>query len=291
MSLSNLGQLVKNEFIKLHHYKSTWAMYIIIGILLLGGALITNFVADQSMIIDETFQADLVEAYRSMGLEIPAYDMWAFLADNISFIVTFVTIFIIVVSAKIISNEYKWGTIKLLLIRPAGRGTVLTSKYITVLLFAVALILYGIILSLIIGLIFFGMDAWNPTILDNMGSGYAEVSIIASIGKDILFQLVPLIVVATLSFMIAILFKGSAMAIAASIVIYIAAPIITLVTSRYEISKYLLTAHLDLQSIFEGSPTIEGMSFGFSIAVLIVYYVVFMIVGWLTFKKRDVAGN
>ncbi|GEN87477.1 MULTISPECIES: ABC transporter permease [Oceanobacillus] len=288
--MSNLSQLIKNEFIKLHHYKSTWAMYIIIAVLLVGGAIITNFVANQSMIIDATFQSELVQAYQSVGVEIPAYDMWAFVADNIS-LISFITIFIIVAAAKIISNEYKWGTIKLLLIRPAGRGTVLTSKYITVLLFAVVLILYTIILSMIIGLIFFGVDAWNPIIVDNMGSGYTEVSIITSIGKNILFSLVPLIIVATLSFMIAILFKGSAMAIAASIVIFIAAPIITMLVSRYEIAKYLLTAHLDLQSIFAGAPLIEGTTIGFSIAVLIVYYIIFMIVGWLTFKKRDVAGN
>lgn len=288
--MSNLSQLIKNEFIKLHHYKSTWAMYIIIAVLLVGGAIITNFVANQSMIIDATFQSELVQAYQSVGVEIPAYDMWAFVADNIS-LISFITIFIIVAAAKIISNEYKWGTIKLLLIRPAGRGTVLTSKYITVLLFAVVLILYTIILSMIIGLIFFGVDAWNPIIVDNMGSGYTEVSIITSIGKNILFSLVPLIIVATLSFMIAILFKGSAMAIAASIVIFIAAPIITMLVSRYEIAKYLLTAHLDLQSIFAGAPLIEGTTNGFSIAVLIVYYIIFMIVGWLTFKKRDVAGN
>lgn len=288
--MSNLSQLIKNEFIKLHHYKSTWVMYIIIAILLIGVAVITNFVANQSMIIEATFQSELVQAYESMGLEIPAYDMWAFVADNIS-LISFITIFIIVAAAKIISNEYKWGTIKLLLIRPAGRGTVLTSKYITVLLFAAVLILYTIILSMLIGLIFFGVDTWNPTIVDNMGSSYTEISIIASIGKDILFSLVPLIIVATLSFMIAILFKGSAMAIAASIVVFIAAPIITMMVSRYEIAKYLLTAHLDLQNIFAGSPLIEGISPGFSIAVLIVYYIIFMAIGWLTFKKRDVAGN
>ncbi|WP_194165696.1 ABC transporter permease subunit [Oceanobacillus sp. CFH 90083] len=288
--MSNLSQLIKNEFIKLHHYKSTWAMYIILAILLIGGAMITNFVANQNMLFDEVFQGELAQAYQSLGLEIPTYDMWAFLSDNISNI-SFITILIIVVAAKIISNEYKWGTIKLLLIRPAGRGTVLTSKYIAVFLFAAVLILYTIILSMIIGLIFFGVDTWNPTIVDNMGSGYTEVSILASIGKDILFYLVPLILLATLSFMIAILFKGSAMAIAASIVVFLAAPVITMLVSQYEVGKYLLTAHLDLQSIFEGSPLIEGTSFGFSIAVLIVYYVVFMAVGWLTFKKRDVAGN
>ncbi|MFD1066164.1 ABC transporter permease [Oceanobacillus locisalsi] len=288
--MSNLVQLVKNEFIKLHHYKSTWAMYIIIGLLLIGMGMVTNFVVNPSLMVDETFQADLMQAYQSMGLEVPAYDMWAFVAENIS-LTSFITIFIIVVAAKIISNEFKWETIKLLLIRPAGRGTILTSKYITVFLFALVLILYTIILSMIIGLLFFGVDSWNPTIVDNMGSGYTEVSIMTSIGMDILFSLISLIVVATLSFMIAILFKGSAMAIAVSIVIFVAAPMLTMLVSQYEISKYLLTAHLNLQSIFEGSPIIEGTSLGFSITVLIVYYVIFMVIGWLTFKKRDVAGN
>ncbi|WP_179134537.1 ABC transporter permease subunit [Oceanobacillus timonensis] len=288
--MSNLGQLIKNEFIKLHHYKSTWAMYIIIGFLLIGMGMVTSFVVNPSAMVDGTFQAELMQAYQSMGLEVPAYDMWAFVAENIS-MTSFITIFIIVVAAKIISNEYKWGTIKLLLIRPAGRGTILTSKYITVLLFALVMILYTIILSMIIGLLFFGVDSWNPTIVDNMGSGYTEVSVITSIGKDILFSLIPLIIVATFSFMIAILFKGSAMAIAASIVIFIASPMITMLVSQYEISKYLLTAHLNLQSTFEGSPMIEGTSLGFSAAVLLVYYVIFMVIGWLTFKKRDVAGN
>ncbi|GIO23226.1 ABC transporter permease [Oceanobacillus sp. J11TS1] len=288
--MSNLDQLVKNEFIKLHHYKSTWAMYIFIAVLLVGSALITRFFVDQSLMINETFQEGLAEAYQSMGVEIPAYDMWAFLSENIS-LINLIIIFTIVVAAKIISNEYKWGTIKLLLIRPAGRGTVLTSKYITVLLFSVVLIIYTIILSMLIGLIFFGIDAWNPIILDNMGSSYTEISMIAAIGKDVLFYLVPLIVIATLSFMVAILFKGSAMAIAASLTVYIAAPIITLMVSKYEISKYLLTAHLNLRSIFEGAPLVEETSFGFSVTILIIYYLVFMVISWLTFQKRDVTGH
>lgn len=288
--MNNISQLVKNELIKLHHYKSTWAMYIFIAVLLIGGAIITNIFADQRLIIDQSFQGELYQAYQSLGVEIPAYDVWGFLADNIS-LINLITIFSIVVAAKVISNEYKWGTIKLLLIRPAKRGTVLASKYAAVLLFALGLIVYTIILALIIGLIFFGIDTWNPAIVDQMRSGYTEISMIAALGKDILFYLVSLIVVTTLAFMIAILFKGSAMAIAASITLYIAGPIITMVLSRYEISKYLLTAHLDLQSIFEGNPLLEGITFGFSVLILILYYLAFMIISWLTFQKRDVAGN
>ena len=36
---------------------------------------------------------------------------------------------------------------------------------------------------------------------------------------------------------------------------------------------------------------LDGMTLGFSITVLIVYYLVFIGLAWISFTKRDVAGN
>ncbi len=46
-----------------------------------------------------------------------------------------------------------------------------------------------------------------------------------------------------------------------------------------------------MNQYINGSPLFEGMSLGFSIAVLAVYYVLFMAIAWVFFTKRDVAGT
>ena len=53
----------------------------------------------------------------------------------------FIIILILMVASTIVAEEFTTGTIKLLLIKPFSRGKILLSKYLTVILFSVLIII------------------------------------------------------------------------------------------------------------------------------------------------------
>ncbi|MFP3340564.1 ABC transporter permease subunit, partial [Micrococcus sp. SIMBA_131] len=79
----------------------------------------------------------------------------------------------IIIGAGVIAGEYSWGTIKLLLIRPASRTKILASKFIATLLFALLSLVILYISSFIIGGLFLGFNAVDQPYLTYSGGDVA----------------------------------------------------------------------------------------------------------------------
>jgi ABC-2 type transport system permease protein len=62
--------------------------------------------------------------------------------------------------------------------------------------------------------------------------------------------------------------------------------------AKYNWAKYILFANTNLEQYTNNSsPMFEGMTLTFSIVVLLVYLVLFLLTTWITFSKRDIAGQ
>ena len=59
---------------------------------------------------------------------------------------------------------------------------------------------------------------------------------------------------------------------------------------KFTWAKYILFANTDLMQYFEGIPMVNGMTLPFSIIMIIVYFILFQILAYTVFKKRDVAA-
>ena len=70
---------------------------------------------------------------------------------------------VIIIAAGIVANEFTWGTIKVLLIKPFYRWKILLAKYVTIVLFLLLTLLILFVTSLSIGAILLGTggDASN----------------------------------------------------------------------------------------------------------------------------------
>ncbi len=230
--------------------------------------------------------------YLEHDIQPSKYDAWQFVMEN-QMLLSLVTLFTIIVAAGIIANEFKWGTIKLLLIRPISRTKILLSKYISVLLFAFLTLLTVLVFSWIVGAILFGVNGMDPHIVQNKmsGSGFEYISVMERIAEGYGYQLVTLLMMATFAFMISSIFRQSSLAIGLAIFLMFAGSSIVGFFADKAFAKYILFANTNLQQYAYGEPLLEGMSLGFSITVLAVYYVIFLAVTWLFFTKRDVAGH
>ncbi|SFE34742.1 ABC-2 type transport system permease protein [Lentibacillus persicus] len=316
--MSNFFQLLINEQIKLYIRKSTWIMYILIAVLVLGLAFLSDYTVEQAAKYqDDNWQEtleqenadlqqqmeedDMMQGFNNTQIEKNnfylendvqprSYDAWQFVMGN-EFLLSLVSLFTIIVAAGIIANEFKWGTIKLLLIRPITRTKILAAKYVSVLLFALFTLLFVLIFSWLSGALFFGVNGMDPYIVLNESDGFAHVSIIGEIIEGYGLQLVTLVMMATFAFMISAIFRQSSLAIGVAIFLMLSGNAIVSFFSEYSWAKYILFANTNMNQYINGSPMFEGMSLGFSLTVLAVYYVVFLSLAWLFFTKRDVAGH
>lgn len=317
--MGNFIKLLYNEQIKIYIRKSTWVMYILLAAIIIGLAFINHSFGD----LNEEYQgSDWREAlqqnndemtkemqedkdlqglynediaknnyYLEHDLKPAKYDAWQFVLENKDFL-SLVTLFTIIIAAGIIANEFKWGTIKLLLIRPISRTKILVSKYVSTLLFALFTLLAVLIFSWIVGAIFFGVNGIHTHIVEFGMGGITEVSVLKAIISGYGYQLVNLVMMATFAFMISAIFRQSSLAIGLAIFLMFTGTSIVAFFQDKAFAKYILFANTDLSQYAHGrEPLINGMTLEFSIIVLIVYYVIFLIVSWLFFTKRDVAGQ
>lgn len=247
----NILKLVQNENMKIYRRPRTWIMLAILAGIL---GLVAYF----------------------MGRESSA-NVMDYLKTSANFM-QFVTIFSAIIAGDIVASEFGWGTIKLLLIRPVSRTKILLSKYIALVLFALFFIIMQLLFSYTFGLIFLGSGQSNITFTDVL-TEYA-------------YQIPNLVIAFTVAFLISAVFRSSALAIGLSIFLVMGAgELMVMLLSKYDWVKYFLYANTNLAQYKEGSqPIVEGMTMGFSITVLIVYYVIFLALTWWVFNKRDVTN-
>ncbi|CAG7656518.1 ABC transporter permease [Paenibacillus allorhizosphaerae] len=257
--MSSFIRLVQNEQMKIYSRLRTWVMLAIVVLSVISAGVLMRFVIDAG--IHHTLQ---------------------FMSLTTS-LASIITIFTVIIAGDIVASEFTWGTIKLLLIRPASRGKILCAKYISVLLFILTLVATMLIISYFTGLIIFGVsgvvspDMAFPAILKAYG-----------------LKLVQIVMTATLAFMISAAFRSSSLAIGLSIFLMLSANsiVLVLVSLKKTWVKYFLFANTDLSPyVFGGKPILPGMTLGFSLTVLAAYWLLFYGVSWLLFTKRDVAGG
>ena len=259
--MSNFLMLVHNENMKIYRRMRTWVM---LGIL-----------AFMSIIIPYLFSGN-------GGGETTSF--WEGAMLSVTFVSFLNTIFSVVIAADSVAGEFSWGTIKLLLIRPWTRSKILFSKYLSVLLFSILSTLTMILLALGTSYLLLSSTADVGMIPENMTpASYAVISWV--------FEYVDLFITIAIAFMVSTVFRSGALAIGLSLFILFTQGIFGMIFNpeRYVWAKYILFTNMDLSQYMYGDG-LGGMTLGFSMLILAVYYVLFMGISWYVFNKRDVAA-
>jgi ABC-2 type transport system permease protein len=246
----------------------TWIMIAILIVMTVAIASITRYYAP----------ADLMPS------------LWMSVNDLVNGLYGLVIIFTIIVAAEIVAGEFSWGTIKLLLIRPARRAKILLSKYIAVLLFSIVLNIVSFVTAYLISGILFGFSPGEPMPMEFPSGIVQDRNTFGYVLGTIGYNFIDLIMIMTFAFMISTVFRSSSMAIGFSLFFMFMGTSIVYGLSRYEWVKYILFANMDLRRYIEGTPLVEGMTMGFSVTMLAIYFVVMNLLSWLIFAKRDIAA-
>ncbi|WP_274466991.1 MULTISPECIES: ABC transporter permease [unclassified Paenibacillus] len=310
--------LIMNEQMKIYRRLRTWILGLLLIVIVVLAALVSHPGADASSQENWKAQAadtiehnkrelennDIPEKFRQQLKEELAIQEYR-LAHNYpptentlwggalraSGMIVLVTLFTVIIAGDMVAGEFTWGTIKLLLIRPASRAKILLSKYVTTLLFAATLLVVMFIASLIVNGFLYGFQNLGLPHLSAVAGGQVhESSMLGFTFATYGLKLIELVMIVTLAFMISTVFRSASLAIGLSIFIMFAGQVIAMLLLRYPWGKYFLFANTDLTPYLEGQPLAEGMSLGFSVTVLVCYFVVFNLLSWEIFRRRDVAA-
>lgn len=310
--------LVRNENMKLSHSISTWIMIAILVVITIAVGLLIRFTGSQAPTSDwkaqitienqeikknlenpeipqsvkNTFKKNLqTNEYRIKNDIKPIQDksLWGFVESAIS-LISLIALFSIIMGGKIVANEFSEGTIKLLLIRPSKRWKILLSKYIAVIGYTLLMLLVLLLISFVVGGTLFSFKGASTPFLTNSSGVITEVNMIAHIVQLYGLQCINLVMMVTLAFMISTVFRNSAMAIGIGVFLLSVGNTVTMLLLRYNWSKYILFANTDLSQYIDGVPLVKGMTMQFSIIVLIVYFIVFNIISYIGFTKRDIVA-
>lgn len=315
--MSSIFSLIQNENMKIYRRFGTWFMIGLLALATLAGALIIkathkepeNWKAEVASEI-KRMEAELSEEklpkmyknYLKQQLKINEYRLehnikpvapntfWGYLVDSAD-IIALITLFTIIVAAGSVASEFSWGTIKLLLIRPASRTKILLSKYIAALLFALCMLLLLFIFSAVVGAAVFGIENIREPYLAYQNGAVVERSMLFHVVQVYALNCADLVMMATFAFMISAVFRNHSLAIGlATFVLFVGPQVTALLAMKFDWAKYLLFANTNLTQYIDGTPLVEGMTMSFSIMMLLVYFVIFNGIAWLIFRKRDIAA-
>jgi len=205
----------------------------------------------------------------------------------------FVIIVILIVASTIVAEEFKDGTIKLLLIKPYSRGKILLSKYFTVIIVMLFVILYLILLQLLIGGYIFGFSSLEiPVIVYDFNKMcIVEYNVFVYMIIRIIAKLPMIIMVITISFCFSTIIGNVVTSITIPLFIYIFTSSVNSLILQYKINilKYLVNINWEFNNyLFGRMSEVNGGNFKNSLIIWIIYFIIIVVVTFLNFKKKNI---
>ncbi|MGE7696462.1 ABC transporter permease [Lysinibacillus sp. NPDC094177] len=309
--------LIQNEWMKLWHKKGTWAMVALLILFIIGPGIMMKYYETKTT-EDLTWQESEQKAINNnkeilKGDDLTAEDKKHFeeqiaiseyrlandvpsqeegsVASFMSFsggMLTLVTLFTVITAASIVSSEFSTGTIKMLLTRPVSRAKILTSKLLTTFIFGLFLIIVNVIISALVGLILFG--GTTGVELEMVNGQVVEKEVWNDLAYHYLLSGGNFVMSILFAFLVGSVFRSSSLAIGLTMFLSFTGGMIVMFLSRFKIVKYIWITHSDLTQYETGHFIIDGMTMPFSLTILAIYAVIFIVISYMSFMKRDVTA-
>jgi len=204
---------------------------------------------------------------------------------------------IIMLASDIVSGESSAGTIKLLLARAVPRWKILLSKYLALIIMEIIVLLFSFIISIAVSALFFKYGGWTAPVATGFSligdkldtSGVMNVPQYEYTLMVYSLALYVAVVVGTISFMISVLVRSTAVSIGIMMSTLIGGTFLGYFLSDWKITRYLFMVNLRLPDYLSGSfQPIAGMNMFFSVKVLAVWALLSIMVSFVYFTRKDI---
>ncbi len=205
----------------------------------------------------------------------------------------FILIFIIIISAPIISDEFNKGTIKTLLTTPYSRTEIIIAKIFSVFIVLVLTTVSLIIAQYVVGGLIFGFATTNMPILiyNNISQSLVVVSSIKYIFLNTISNMTLCIMVALIAIMFSVLSSSTAIATGLSFFSLIASDIMNALIIKYDIAifRYVLTLNWNLTCyLFGNNHPFKYLSFIQSFIIYMAYLLIILVIIIKVFKTKKI---
>lgn len=200
-----------------------------------------------------------------------------------------ITIFMVVFAANIMANEFNWGTIRQIFIKPVSRTVLFLAKYVSVVIISFSLCLLFFVTSILFGYLFFGGNSTSIYEVVVNNGDVCLVNMMTSIVQRTFINIFIICILSGISLSIAAVLRSNTLPILISIGIWWCGDLVGEVVKGKSIYKYLLTSNLNLQGYLEGGaiPYESGTLIG-SIIICLLYLILILWVGRFFFVKKEV---
>ncbi|GIO10937.1 bacitracin ABC transporter permease [Cohnella xylanilytica] len=218
----------------------------------------------------------------------------SFLENSVSL---FIPLMVLAVASDLVSAERSTGTIKMLLTRPVRRWRILLSKWVTLILYVSLIVVATVALAYLISGLAFGYEGWGEPVFVGFEPQGSDIELGAvhavTRGAYLLMEMglvwFSALVVATIALMVSVLLRSTAASLVTMMAAVISGMILANMASSWHSAKYLFNVNLDLTVYLQGTPPpIEGMTLGFSLAVLGVWGAAALATAFAVFTKQDI---
>lgn len=206
---------------------------------------------------------------------------------------------IAVLGSDIVSAENAEGTDKLLLTRPVRRWKILTSKLVTLWLFASLTLFTGAVMAWLVTAPVLPSVGWTAPTFNGFqfSAGAFRIDSVRQLPlwQDALIayglEWYALLTVASIALMLSVIFRSSAASIGTMLASLIGGTILTRISPDWTAGKYLFVSALPLADYYSGqAPPYDGMPMGFCIALLGGWALAALAIAYGLFVRRDVFG-
>ena len=204
-----------------------------------------------------------------------------------------------VLGSDIVSAENSEGTDKLLLTRPVRRWKILTSKLVTLWMFATITLIAGAVISYVLTAPFIPPRGWDAPMFNGFQVMSEQMKLDTvrelPLWKDTLIayglEWYALMMVAAISLLLSVIFKSSAASIGTMLASLIGGTILTRISPDWTAGKYLFVSALPLADYYTGqAPPYEGMTMTFCIILLGAWALAALAAAYALFIRKDVFG-
>lgn len=222
-----------------------------------------------------------IEGFNTYGL----IGAEGFTTIYVSVVAMIVLVYGIILGASAYCNEYKSGTIKLVMTKPVTKNSVTAAKLLS--MYAVLAVMYFVpaLVGFAYGGIAFGSLCSTKIIYTFNATAATVTSLGALTFGTIMNNFINILVMATLSFGLATVTRSSAAGVVPSIVIVFG---VGNFLKQTGISAFLLSTSLDFSVYFGGTDVPKNGNFFISLAVVLFWWIASIVASFVVTNKRDV---
>ena len=253
-----LYRLIKNEFYKMLKMKKLYIFMMIITVMTIIPVLASKFGGAEIVMKVNTFPLENLSLSAEM----------------------IIPIFIVILAAEMMTNEYNNGTFKLSLINSAKRSEVLISKLLVMITFIFGILMFTLMISYISGSIFFD---WGVPFEIN-GHVLSEVNGILYTFGMYLLSIIPLTAFSVLVFYISLNLNSPGSVVGINIGLIFLLSLIRQLSAS--ISPIIISNYFNTGLILNSANILNEIIF--LITISLIYLTIFYSLSWVNLKNKDI---